>query len=343
MEEFYISVFGYHLYKVFFKQYTEKLWGTPVNSISSDWGKQRIRTVSFKDIISPNKAKQKKSVSTVYDYFWYPKNGSGDMWCELAKKVLKMGLKVNLNTEVISLDNSNNHVSSIQYIKNNSICREKFDYVVSSMPLKKLICSMKCPDYVRTLAYELMYRDMIVVAFTVSFQNCGALYLKVEGDNWIYVQDKSIVFGRIQILNNWSIDLVSDVNNILVEVEIFCQRSDKIWNISDEEIVELVMYDLEKIDFIKQKETVNETLIKRILDAYPIYTSGYSHIEKIEEWINQFDNLLSVGRNGQHRYNNMDHSVKCGMIAADIIMKGKYDKKAIWSVNKEQEYIERNE
>lgn len=344
MEKFYINRFGEKLYKKFFENYTYKLWGIPAEEISAEWGAQRIQNLSAIKIIKNFICSLKNDClkeRTLIDKFFYPAFGSGQFWNEMKNEVSKSGGIFKMECTVKKLILKDGRITSILYIKNGIEYDEKFDYIVSSIPLKELIFSLKnVPMQIYNVAKRLKYRDMIIIAISVPEAYLGKNFNEVKDDNWIYVQEKDIPFGRIQILNNWS-PYASKKDNILFELELFCNKGDLIWNLTDKEIYNISLQGLIKCDFVISNNSIFSYFIRKIEKAYPVYDDGYYDLDIIKHWINDISNLRCIGRNGQHCYNNMDHSMEMGIDAAKSILDKNYNRECLWNVNKKQEYIEK--
>ena len=341
LEDFYINRFGKDLYSTFFENYTEKVWGRAPKEISASWGKQRVKGISIKELI--RNIFVKSNETSLIEEFYYPKFGPGALYEEMANKVQKMGGKMVLNARVKKIIIKNKKVESIIY--NNS--EIKSDILISSMPLKDLINSInEAPKDVIDIANNLPYRDFITVGLLVNkldLKNNTKMKTinDIVPDTWIYVQESSVKLGRIQIFNNWSPYLVKDEDKVWMGLEYFCNEGDSFWNLSDKEIINFAIDEITKINFVNKEDIINSTVI-RIQKAYPAYFDSYDHIDDIKKYLFKIDNLYCVGRNGQHRYNNMDHSIKTGLIAARQIINNDKDEKKLWSVNTEGEYHEKN-
>lgn len=343
LEDFFINRFGRELYKTFFKDYTEKLWGISCRDISPEWGAQRVKGLSVskaivhavKSIFSKKSSAMQKDVETsLIDRFLYPKFGPGQMWEEVAKIVKEKGGEIYMNQEVSGLKVESGKVRAVkvggEWVKG--------DYFFSTMPVRDLILGTEgnVPKDVREVAEGLVYRDFITAGLLVE-------KLKTESgtvpDNWIYIQEKDVKLGRLQIFNNWSPYMVKDKNKVWVGLEYFCSEGDEMWNMSEEDFSKLAIDELAKIDFIDKKDVVDSVVIK-MKKAYPAYFGSYDNFQVIRDFVDGIDNLFLVGRNGMHRYNNQDHSMLTAMMAVDNIKEGIKDKSNLWDVNAEEEYHE---
>lgn len=349
LENFYINRFGKELYSMFFESYTEKLWGRHPRDISADWGAQRVKGLSvtalLKDIIK--KATGKKSDETsLIEEFKYPKFGPGQMWQAAADELVNHGGKIIFSAEVKKIHTENGNISSVEYEKNGENITLSGDIFISSMAIKDLINGFDgCPDNVQKIADNLPYRDFLTVGLLVDrLAVKNETKLKTVGDIipdcWIYVQDRSVKLGRVQIFNNWSPYMVKDFKNtVFLGLEYFCREGDGLWTMSDCELHDLAEKELVEIGILNAGN-VRDYHVERVEKAYPAYFDSYDELPVVINYLNAFDNLFCVGRNGQHRYNNMDHSMATAFCAVDNVLSGNTDKTALWSVNTEKEYHE---
>lgn len=350
LEDFYINRFGKVLYEMFFEDYTEKVWGRSPKYISADWGKQRVKGVSILEIIKNAISKNKKNVETsLIEEFWYPKYGPGQLWGVLSKKVEEKGGKILKKHRVEKINVENNKIVSVVCNINSEMKEITGDIFISSMPIKDLINGMNgkiVPENILDIANGLPYRDFITVGLLVKKLNLkNETKLKtinnIVPDCWMYIQEPDVKIGRLQIFNNWSPYLVKDIENtVWIGLEYFSQENDEYWNMSENEFIEFAIDELVKIGII-QKDDVMDSHQEKIKKAYPAYFDTYSQINHVIEFLNGFENLYCIGRNGQHRYNNMDHSMLTAIRAAEIIKNGNKDKSDIWKVNTEKVYHEK--
>lgn len=355
LEQFFINRFGRELYLTFFKGYTEKIWGVCCDQIPADWGYQRIKDLnigkaiiqSFKSVFTSNKNIHQQGVSTsLIEQFLYPEKGPGQMWETVAQKVMELGGEIHLGQKAEKLRVENKRIISITCRKpgDGKSIELTGDYFFSTIPVKNLIASLvniKVPVHVNEIASGLAYRDFIMV---------GLLFKKQEDknkdgfelltDNWIYLQDKNLIAGRLQIFNNWSPDMVGDKNNLWVGMEYFCSESDAIWGKSNDEMIELALKEITEIGLIRKEALIDATVIK-IQKAYPSYIGAYDQFPVIQEFLDTIENLYLIGRNGMHRYNNADHSMMTAMVAVDNIINNQKDRSNIWAVNMEQDFHEK--
>ncbi len=353
LENFYINRFGKVLYSMFFEGYTEKLWGRHPREISADWGAQRVKGLSvtavLKDMLAKIFGKKNKSTETsLIESFSYPKFGPGQLWELALSKAKDNGVKVKMNCHATDFVLENGKIKAVN-IKCENGETETFegDIFISTMPVKDLVNGLgqTVPEHIQSAAKGLPYRDFMTVGLLLKKINLkNQTPYKTLGnivpDCWIYVQDTNVKLGRIQVFNNWSPYLVKDPeNSVWIGLEYFCNEGDSLWNMTDSEAVAFAVDELVKMDVINREDVLDShrELIKK---AYPAYFDTYSEIDKIIEHLNTYDNLYCIGRNGQHRYNNMDHSMATAFEAVDCIKSSSTDKTAIWNVNTEKEYHE---
>lgn len=356
LENFYINRFGRVLYSMFFEGYTEKLWGRHPRDISADWGAQRVKGLSIsaviKDIFGKIIPRKNRKVETsLIEEYVYPKFGPGQLWENVADMIQQMGGTIVMESEVKNLNVSNGNVTSVTTLENGVEKTYDSDVVISSMPVNDLIAGIKgdnIPELVKESAADLPFRDFVTVGLLLNKLNLkNETKMKtlnnIVPDCWIYVQDTGVKLGRIQIFNNWSPYMVENPEKyVWIGLEYFCREGDDFWNMSDEDCINMAIDELVSMDVI-EREDVMDSHRERIQKAYPAYFDGYAHIDDIIDYINTIDNLYCVGRNGQHRYNNMDHSMATSFETVDNIVNGVKDKSNIWNVNTESEYHETKE
>ena len=350
LENFYINRFGKVLYSMFFEGYTEKLWGRHPSEISADWGAQRVKGLSIlaviKDMLSklvPNK--NRKVETSLIEEFQYPKFGPGQLWETVGAEFEKMGGKIIYNSKVTDIDIADGRVNSVKCENGETFDGDIF---ISSMPVKDLVAGMgeTVPEAPAEIAKGLPYRDFVTVGLLLDKLNLknetGIKTLNnIVPDCWIYVQDVGVKLGRIQIFNNWSPYLVKDPENtVWIGLEYFCDEGDSFWNMNEKECVDFAVNELKRMGVISADSRVLDSHREKVQKAYPAYFDTYDRIDELVEYLDTFDNLYCVGRNGQHRYNNMDHSMVTSFETVSNIVSGKKTKENIWSVNTEAEYHE---
>lgn len=348
LENFYINRFGRPLYEMFFEDYTTKLWGRSPAQISADWGAQRVKGLSLSKAVwnvlsKPFRPKDKVETSLIEQYY-YPKKGPGQLWETLADEIRRRGGEIIMNTRVERIRVENGRVSAVTASDGREFTG---DYFMSTMPVKDLVAGMgeAAPADVRRIAAGLPYRDFITVGLLVNklkLQNKTKVRTLTGDvpDCWIYVQERDVKIGRLQLFNNWSPYMVADPKHTMwIGLEYFCNEGDELWSMSDEAFIDFAIGELVKIDVIDRSDVIDSTRI-RVKKAYPAYFDTYSEFDTVKDYLSGIENLWCLGRNGQHRYNNMDHSMLTAMEAVRAIAAGSTDKSAVWGVNTEKEYHE---
>ncbi|MDR1006584.1 MAG: NAD(P)/FAD-dependent oxidoreductase [Bacteroidales bacterium] len=358
LENFYINRFGKPLYKMFFENYTEKVWGVHPSKLGADWGSQRVKGLSIiailKDVITKpfkhNGSIDQKNVETsLIETFIYPKYGPGQLWEAVADDISsRQNGVVSLNSNVKKINIANNRVISVVVEKDGQYQTIECDALLSTMPIKDLIEAIEgieIPTEVKQIAQTLPYRDFITVGLLldkllITNKTKIKTVANIVPDTWIYIQESNVKLGRLQIFNNWSPYMVTDLeNNVWIGLEYFCNEGDELWNMSDENFIKFAVDELASIGIIN-KENVKDAVRVKIKKAYPAYYGSYYKLPKVIEFLNTIENLYCIGRNGQHRYNNMDHSMLTALEAVNNITGKTSDKRAIWDVNTEKDYHE---
>jgi len=351
LEDFYVNRFGKKLYSLFFEDYTEKLWGVHPSKLSADWGAQRVKGLSLgktllNALTKPFRRNKSKVETSLIDQFEYPKRGPGQLYEKMANEIVKNGGKIIFKSEVNKFEFNEGNISKV-ITKNGS--SYECDAVFSTMPIKDLIIAIgkdKVPSDIYEAATNLPYRDFITVGLLIDklkIKNKTKIKTlqNIVPDNWIYVQERSVRMGRIQIFNNWSPYMVKDpLHTVWIGLEYFCSEGDKMWESSDEDFIDFAAGELVTMGIIESKENILDSCRIKVKKAYPAYFGSYSKFGEIRSYLDTISNLYCLGRNGQHRYNNMDHSMITAMTAVDIFLSGKNDKSDIWNVNTEKEYHE---
>lgn len=363
LENFYINRFGRVLYSLFFEGYTEKLWGRHPSQISADWGAQRVKGLSIMKVLQNafqrvfgRKRSSGEVETSLIEEFWYPKLGPGQLWTTVEQRVVEMGGHVLTDSLVDAINTEDGRIASITYRDLDHDGAEKTltaDDFISSMPLKDLLeafnrSAAPAPKDMTAIAEGLPYRDFVTVGLL-----CKHLLLKnttetptlgnppIVPDNWIYVQDPGYKVGRIQVFNNWSPYLVKNPDDtVWIGLEYFCTEGDDFWSMSDEQARKFAISEMIRMRVIASEDDVVDFHRERVKKAYPAYFDTYKDIDKLIGWLDSWGNLYCVGRNGQHRYNNMDHSMATAMEAVKNIETGAKDKTNVWSVNTEKTYSE---
>ena len=355
LENFYINRFGRKLYSMFFEGYTEKLWGRHPSQISADWGAQRVKGLSITEVLK-NAFLNSKVETSLIEEFWYPKYGPGQLWETVERNCERAGVRVITDANVVQVRQEGGRIESVVYEDCEGNRTElKADQFISSMPVKDLVNALgagegaaQVPADMSEIANGLPYRDFVTVGLLVKhlkLRNTTDIPTlgnpPIVPDCWIYVQDPGYKVGRLQIFNNWSPYLVKDVDDtVWIGLEYFCEEGDAFWSMSDEEARDFAIQELTRMRVINGPQDVIDSHRERVKKAYPAYFDTYSRMDELVEYLDSFGNLYCVGRNGQHRYNNMDHSMATAMEAVGNIKTGKTSKKNVWSVNTEQSYHE---
>ena len=357
LEDFFINRFGLELYRTFFKDYTEKVWGVPCNQIKPEWGAQRVKGLSMtkafghavrKMFCRDHSIGQKDTETTLIEQFLYPKFGPGQMWEAVAARIQELGGEIRFGHRVAGLAVEKQKVIGLEVQSNGASGPENIagEYFFSTMPVQDLILNMKgeVPLEVRDVAQGLVYRDFITVGMLLT--KMAVRSDKTNGiadarllDNWIYIQEPDVKVGRLQIFNNWSPYMVQNPENVWIGLEYFCNEGDDLWTMSDEALVSLASDELVKIGMIERQAVIDATVI-RTTKTYPAYFGTFDRFSVISDFTDGIENLFLIGRNGMHKYNNQDHSMLTAMTAVDNILNGVKSKANIWAVNTEQDYHE---
>jgi protoporphyrinogen oxidase len=333
VEQWVSNRFGKRLYQHFFKTYTEKVWGVPTTELRSEWAAQRIKGLSFtsaaKAAFFGNKDNKIKSL---INEFHYPRFGPGQMWETMADEIIANGGEVRLNTPVTKLELRDGEVVAIEAGGE----RIEPSHVISSLPLRATVglSGAAANGDVQAAAQGLRYRDFLTVALVIDGED-------LFPDNWIYIHEPGVRVGRIQNFRSWSPWMVPDQSKASVGLEYFCFKGDDLWEMDDDKLVELAKSELAQLNLVDPSR-VERGFVTRVPKAYPMYDADYAdRVQVIRGWLEGFSNLVQVGRNGLHRYNNSDHSMLTAMRAVDNITKGtNHD---IWAVNAESVYHEEDQ
>ena len=338
-EQWVSNRFGKRLFNIFFKTYTEKVWGIPCNEIRAEWAAQRIKGLSLVTAVknalikSNNHTKNKKNViKTLIDEFSYPKFGPGMMWEAVGEKIERDGSQVLMGATVEGVRWSKDRVKALEVMRNGKIELVFGTDFISSMPIREAVQKFKpaVPKKVLDAANTLKYRDFLTVALIINKSD-------IFPDNWIYIHDPDVNVGRIQNFKNWSPNMVPNQDKTCLGMEYFCFEGDELWNMSDDQLLELGKQELEKLGFVKPAD-VEDGAVVRMPKSYPIYDSTYQEsLDTVRQFLDGINNFQLVGRNGLHKYNNQDHSMLTAIKAAENVLGATHD---IWRVNEEQQYHE---
>ncbi len=337
LEQWVSNRFGTRLYEIFFKTYTEKVWGMPCSEISADWAAQRIRNLSLaealRNIVSAKGMSRTGSViPTLIEQFLYPRLGPGMMWERCRDLVAERGSPTRCDTRATRLKHVDKRITHVVIEHGGETSELAADHVVSSMPLRELVQGLDPapPEAVRQAAAALRYRDYFTAVLIVKREH-------VFPDNWIYIHTPTVMMGRIQNYKNWSPDMVPDPDTTSLGLEYFLSDSDPMWSQPDEELLAFALDECVQLGFVNREDVVDGTIV-RMPKAYPVYDHAYTqNVAIIRDYLADFENLQTIGRNGLHRYNNQDHSMLTGLYAAQNIMGATHD---VWSVNVDGGYHE---
>ena len=357
LEDFFVNRFGERLYRTFFKDYTEKVWGVSCQEIPPDWGAQRVKGLSVaralwhavKQRVAPDTSiEQKESETSLIEQFLYPKLGPGQMWERVAEIVRERGGEIHMGQTAVRVLTEGDRVTGVEFRDGATGATElrRGDFYFSTMPMQELVAGLEAPvpEAVRQVARGLVYRDFITVGLllrklAIRGDARPGLPPGLVPDNWIYVQEPDVRIGRLQIFNNWSPALVRDPGTIWLGLEYFCNEGDELWSKDDAEFIRFAIDELAKIDVIDPADVLDSTIV-RVPKTYPAYFGSYDRFDELRSYLDRFENLFLVGRNGMHRYNNQDHSMLTAMTAVDNILGGVTAKDNLWAVNTEQDYHE---
>jgi protoporphyrinogen oxidase len=329
--------FGDRLYRVFFESYTEKVWGIPCRKIGAQWAAQRIRGLSLRTAMAAmffpvRHTTGEKAIKTLIDEFLYPRLGPGMMWEAFRDAVEKHGGSVVTKCRIEKVHHDGATVRAVTVLRDGERREWPVAQLISSMPLRELVRSLRPEPPVEVLAAadRLRYRDFLTVALIVEAAD-------LFPDNWIYVHDPAVRVGRIQNFKNWSPDMVPDAAQTCLGMEYFCTAGDDLWTMADQDLVRLATRELAAIG-LAEEGMVPDGVVVRMAKAYPVYDEAYSEaVAAIRRYLSRFANLQVIGRNGMHKYNNMDHSMLTGMLAVRNLFGERHD---LWEVNADDAYHE---
>jgi len=361
LEDFLINRFGRQLYLTFFKSYTEKVWGTPCNEISAEWGAQRIKGLSLTTAVkhfvkkalrgrkkvaaAAGDVAQKGTDTSLIERFMYPKFGPGQLWEHVADLVRQKGGEIHMGWKVEGLnfvEGDGLRVASIEAVREDGE-RRTFagDYFFSTMPMRELVRAMRTavPANVLEVSDGLQYRDFITVGLLADRLKVKEPDGGLLKDTWIYIQEPDVLLGRLQIFNNWSPYLVSDPDKVWIGLEYFCYDTDDLWKMADEDLKKFAIAEVAKIGIL-DADAVSDAHVVRVPKTYPAYFGTYDRFDELKTFVDRIENLFPIGRNGMHKYNNQDHSMLTAMHVVDGLVAGHVNKAALWEINTEQEYHE---
>lgn len=348
LEDFLINRFGRELYETFFREYTEKVWGVPCTELSAEWGAQRIKGLDIGEALRHSLRShlrrdgslgQKDTETSLIEQFLYPRLGPGQLWERVADQIRERGGTLLTERTVDGFEVDGDRISAVHATTADGR-REthEADLVYSTMPIRGLMAgleqAMAVPPEVAAIARGLQYRDFITVGLLLDELAVGPV-----PDNWIYVQEPGVKVGRIQVYNNWSPDLVADPDTTWLGLEYFCTEGDPLWTADDADLAALAIGELAQMG-LARREALRDHVVLRMPKTYPAYTGTYARMDELRTWLDGLDNLVLLGRNGMHRYNNQDHSMLTAMTAVDNLVSGRRDRSNVWAVNTEPDYHE---
>ncbi len=335
LEEWVSNRFGKKLYRIFFKTYTEKVWGIPCSEIRAEWAAQRIKGLSLPVAVWNaifGAGEGKEVVKTLIEEFQYPRFGPGMMWQRATEFVNAHGGNVEMEADVVRLLHANGRITEIVVCQNGVERTLTGSDFISSMPISELIKKLDppAPPEVLAAASGLTYRDFLSVVLIVDRDH-------LFPDNWIYIHSPEVRVGRVQNFKNWSPEMVPDPAKSSLGLEYFCTEGDDLWQMSEPELIELGKREMERIGLVRAADVSDGTVVRQ-LKAYPVYNGTYAgYLETIKNYLAGFENLQTVGRNGLHKYNNQDHSMLTAMLAVRNLIGEQHD---VWNVNTERSYHE---
>jgi protoporphyrinogen oxidase len=334
-EEWVTNKFGYKLFSIFFKNYSEKLWGIPCSKIDADWAAQRIKKLSLyeavKGAIFGDKGKKHK---TLVDQFAYPKNGTGALYEKMAEYINNSGGTIHLKTPVGKIIlNENNEATGIGLKDGTVVNAEK---VISTMPLTLMVRGLEnVPEKVKQACDKLYFRNTTLVYLEV---NSTTLF----PDNWVYIHSPEVVHGRITNFRNWCPSLYGDKKTSILCLEFWSFDTDNLWNETDENLENLAKEEVRKIKLVPKDAEITNAYVLKVPKCYPVYETGYTeHLDIVTNYLDTIKNLMPIGRYGAFKYNNQDHSILMGILAAREIATGA--KQDLWAINTDTEYQEKGE
>jgi protoporphyrinogen oxidase len=357
LEDFFINRFGKRLYRTFFKDYTEKVWGVPCRDISAEWGAQRIKGLSITKAIThavtssfrnSSDTFQRRTETSLIERFLYPKFGPGQLWEEVSRKISSQGGNIHLNHRIVGIEREGFRVTAVN-VRDETTATVRVircDHFISTIPVRDLTAFLRPADSrIAAIADKLPYRDFMTVGLLLRrMKPTGNPHHQTTAngmppDNWIYIQEPDVRIGRLQVFNNWSPAMVADSETIWLGLEYFCEEGDDLWSMPDARFIDFAVAELEKLGMIDRKDVLDGTLV-RVPKAYPAYFGEYREFGQVRAYLEQYTNLYPVGRNGMHRYNNQDHSMLAANCAVNSIINDGEGKAEIWNINTEDAYHE---
>jgi protoporphyrinogen oxidase len=338
-EDWVTNAFGRRLFAIFFRSYTEKVWGIPCSQISADWAAQRIKDLSMRILLGRAfnfRSRNGPVVKTLINRFRYPAHGPGQMWDTLAAQLRELGVTIRMGEQVTAIARNSAGIASVATTGSCGPRSYRAEHFISTMPIRDLIASLDppAPADVAQAARSLKYRDFIVVTLIVDSAD-------LFPDQWIYIHEPSVKVGRIQNFKNWSPAMVPDPRYTMLGLEYFCFKRDPMWQMDDTALIKLAKDELARLGLADPSLVVDGTVLRQPA-AYPVYDANYTAaVGVVRDFIErEIPNLQLAGRNGMHKYNNQDHAMLTGLMAACNIMGASYD---LWRVNADALYLEEGE
>ena len=336
-EQWVTNRFGKRLFEVFFKTYTEKVWGIPCSELKAEWAAQRIKDLSLKTAVLSMFMKPKNTIKSLIEEFDYPRLGPGMFWNRVRTEIERLGGEVRLGAAVVKINRAGDRIESVVVEQTQPGCAPErrvlsADHIISSMPVATFVKKLNVAEpELLTAADRLSYRDFLTVCLIVNKPD-------LFPDNWIYIHSPEVKVGRIQNFKNWSPDMVPDHSKTSLGLEYFCNEGDAIWNMSDADLIALGKREIDRIGLAHDAD-VEDGCVFRVLKAYPVYDTSYrQYLETIKTFVGGLKNFQTIGRNGLHRYNNQDHSMLTGMAAVNNMLLGEHSD--LWAINADQDYLE---
>ena len=330
-EQWVSNRFGERLYRTFFKTYTEKVWGIPCSSIRADWAAQRIKGLSLIVAVA-NALFGSRRAKSLIEEFDYPLRGPGQMWQRFAEAIDAGGGRICVRSEVACIHHEEGRITGVTCSDDGKAVSVAVDQLISSMPVNRLISRFDPapPEKVLEAARGLHYRAFIIVILIIGRKD-------LFPDQWIYIHNPEVRVGRIQNFKNWSAAMVPDATTTSIGMEYFCTEGDDLWTMPDEGLIAVASRELSLLGMAEEGDVVDSFVVRQA-DAYPVYDESYQkHLEVIRDYLDPIKNLQTIGRSGMHRYNNMDHSMYTGILAAENVLGARHN---LWEVNEEEEYLE---
>ncbi len=333
-EQWVTNRFGKRLFQIFFKSYTEKVWGIPCSELNAEWAAQRIKDLSLRTALTSMFFKPKAKIRTLIEEFHYPRFGPGMMWETVRDRMVEQGGQVRLNCPVVAIRRRGNLIEHV-VVSHEDGSKEEVSgrAFISSMPITTFVERLDppAPPAVQNAARKLKYRDFLTVCLIVKQQSPFT-------DNWIYVHEPQVKVGRIQSYGNWSRDMLADPAKTSLGLEYFCKQGDDLWTMNDDSLIELAKRELAEIGLVERKD-VEDGCVFRVPKSYPVYDSSYrKHLDIVRQFVDGLENFQTVGRNGLHRYNNQDHAMLTGTFAVRNLLFGEH--RDLWNVNADETYHE---